>query len=136
MAMLLSKSSINQNLEKVIATHSLKSQFNHLLYRAVLLSYGGGTIALIMAIPSTLFGGVAKATDWAATAYGKEPENAALVLPLCLQYLTPRWVAFFGLGAVSAAVMSSTDSSMLSASSMLTRNVYRAVISPKVSIYS
>ena len=36
-----------------------------------------------------------------------------------------QWVAFFGLGAVSAAVMSSIDSSMLSASSMLARNVYQ-----------
>jgi len=40
-------------------------------------------------------------------------------------------VAFFGLGAVSAAVMSSTDSSMLSASTMLARNVYQKVFRPK-----
>ena len=44
----------------------------------------------------------------------------------------PAWVAFFGLGAISAAVMSSTDSSMLSASTMLARNVYKAVFRPKV----
>ena len=50
-----------------------------------------------------------------------------------MQYLTPQWVAFFGLGAVSAAVMSSTDSSMLSASTMLSRNVYKSVFRPKVS---
>ena len=55
-----------------------------------------------------------------------------LVLPLCLQYLTPQWVAFFGLGAISAAVMSSTDSSMLSASTMLSRNVYKTIFRPKV----
>ena len=42
-------------------------------------------------------------------------------------------VAFFGLGAISAAVMSSTDSSMLSASTMLARNVYKTVFRPKVS---
>ena len=51
--------------------------------------------------------------------------NTSLVLPLCLQYLTPPVVAFFGLGAISAAVMSSTDSSMLSASTLMARNLYK-----------
>ena len=83
------------------------------------------------------FGARAKATDWTKTEYGhnpsKETEDLGLVLPLCLQYLTPPWVAFFGLGAISAAVMSSTDSSMLSASTMIARNVYKTVLRPKVS---
>ena len=101
--------------------------------RAVLLSFGGGLIALIMTVPSVTFGMIAKATDWTQTDYGKIPENSGLILPLCLQYLTPTWVAFFGLGAISAAVMSSTDSSMLSASTMLARNVYKAVFRPTAS---
>jgi len=99
--------------------------------RAVLLSYGGGLIALIMTIPSVLFGAIAKATDWEKTDYGQKIENTSVVLPLCLRYLTPPVVAFFGLGAVSAAVMSSTDSSMLSASTMMARNVYKVVLRPK-----
>ena len=73
---------------------------------------------------------------WEETEYGKRPsvenKDTSLVLPLCLQYLTPPWVAFFGLGAISAAVMSSTDSSMLSASTMMARNFYRTVFRPKV----
>jgi len=101
--------------------------------RAVLLSYGGGLIALIMTIPSVLFGAIAKATDWEATGYGKKIENTSVVLPLCLQYLTPPVVSFFGLGAISAAVMSSTDSSMLSASTLLARNVYKTVFRPTAS---
>jgi len=105
--------------------------------RAVLLSYGGGLIALFMTGPSVFFGMIALATDWEAAGYGpapsadKEVADTNLVLPLCLQYLTPTWVAFFGLGAISAAVMSSTDSSMLSASTMMARNVYRTVLRPK-----
>ncbi|CAG0909736.1 unnamed protein product [Darwinula stevensoni] len=56
-----------------------------------------------------------------------------MVLPLVLQYLTPTWVSFIGLGAVSAAVMSSADSSVLGASSMFARNVYRLVFRPNAS---
>lgn len=39
-----------------------------------------------------------------------------------------------GLGAISAAVMSSADSSILASSSMFTRNVYKLTIRPKVSV--
>ena len=42
-------------------------------------------------------------------------------------------MAFFGLGAVSAAVMSSADSSVLSASSMFARNVYKLIFRQSVS---
>eukprot|EP00092_Neocalanus_flemingeri_P106012 GFUD01135966.1.p1 GENE.GFUD01135966.1~~GFUD01135966.1.p1 ORF type:complete len:607 (+),score=99.83 GFUD01135966.1:58-1878(+) len=104
--------------------------------RAQMLSYGGAAIALIMTGPSVLFGAVAKATDWSLTDYPCPAPSGAtskVVLPLSLQYLTPPVVAFFGLGAVSAAVMSSTDSSMLSASTMIARNFYQKVIRPKCS---
>merc|ERR1712110_389017 len=74
----------------------------------------------------------AKATDWKSViGHDIDPDNTSVVLPLCLQYLTPPVVAFFGLGAISAAVMSSTDSSMLSASTMLARNIYKVVFRPK-----
>jgi len=72
-------------------------------------------------------------TDWNATEYAKvgvvplRDEDLNLVLPLVLQYLTPQGVAFIGLGAVSAAVMSSADSSILSASAMFARNVYKLI---------
>ena len=56
-----------------------------------------------------------------------------MILPMVLQYLTPSYISFFGLGAVSAAVMSSADSSVLSASSMFARNVYKLLVRPRVS---
>ena len=58
--------------------------------------------------------------------------GAAMILPMVLQYLTPAYVSFCGLGAVSAATMSSADSSVLGASSMFARNVYRLIFRPRV----
>lgn len=56
-----------------------------------------------------------------------------MILPMVLQYLCPPFIAFFGLGSVSAAVMSSADSSVLSASSMFARNVYKLIFRPNAS---
>jgi len=104
--------------------------------RAQLLSYGGAAIALIMTGPAVLFGAIARATSWLDTEYGcpaPSGHSSKLVMPLVLQYLTPPAVAWFGLGAISAAVMSSTDSSLLSASSLLARNFYQKVLRPNCS---
>ena len=57
-----------------------------------------------------------------------------MILPIVLQHLCPPWVSFFGLGAVSAAVMSSADSSILSASSMFARNIYKLAFRQSVSM--
>ena len=55
-----------------------------------------------------------------------------MVLPYGLRYLTNPLVASIGLGALAAAVMSSIDSSMLSAASMGAWNVYRPFLNPSV----
>lgn len=77
-------------------------------------------------------------TAWNETAYnGPYPltaDETSMILPMVLQYLTPDFVSFFGLGAVSAAVMSSADSSVLSASSMFARNVYKLIFRQNVSL--
>jgi len=119
--------------------------------RAIFLSFGGAAIALIMTGPSVLMGAIAKNADWKAAGYlcGAPTDECnvddlgypdcpdhtptKVVLPLVLLYLTPKAVACFGLGAISAAVMSSTDSSMLSASTMMARNFYQKVIRPNCS---
>ncbi|XP_062567648.1 high-affinity choline transporter 1-like [Saccostrea cucullata] len=115
---------------------SAKSAFN-----AQILSVMAGFGCIILSIPSILIGAIAANTDWNATRYATEdnkpvpipPELVSNILPLVLQYLTPVWVSFFGLGAVAAAVMSSADSSILSASSMFARNVYKMIFRPKAS---
>lgn len=75
-------------------------------------------------------------TDWNQTKYdGPMPmtqKETSMVLPMVMQYLTPDWVAFFALGAISAAIMSSADSSVLSASSMFARNIYRMLLRQSV----
>ena len=57
-----------------------------------------------------------------------------MILPMVMQYLCPSWVTFIGLGAVSAAVMSSADSSVLSASAMFARNIYKLIFRQKVGL--
>lgn len=64
---------------------------------------------------------------------GPMPPTGSMILPMALQYLVPTAVSFVGLGAISAAVMSSADSSILSASSMFARNIYKLTIRQSVS---
>jgi len=102
---------------------------------AELISYLAAFGCIIMAVPPVLIGGIAKATNWNETDYFLvhnktlpiPKDDTRMILPMVLQYLTPSFVSFFGLGAVSAAVMSSADSSVLSASSMFARNVYKLI---------
>ncbi|XP_029386688.1 high-affinity choline transporter 1-like [Echeneis naucrates] len=96
---------------------------------AQVLSFLAAFGCLVMAVPSVLIGAIGASTDWNQTTYGplppKDKEESDMILPIVLQHLCPPYVSFFGLGAVSAAVMSSADSSILSASSMFARNIYQ-----------
>ncbi|CAL8342110.1 unnamed protein product [Boreogadus saida] len=95
---------------------------------AQVLSFLAAFGCLVMAVPSVLIGAIGASTDWNQTSYGaippKDKDQSDMILPIVLQHLCPSYISFFGLGAVSAAVMSSADSSILSASSMFARNIY------------
>ncbi|XP_044222009.1 high-affinity choline transporter 1-like [Thunnus albacares] len=95
---------------------------------AQVLSFLAAFGCLVMAVPSVLIGAIGASTDWNQTTYGgrppKDKDESDMILPIVLQHLCPPYISFFGLGAVSAAVMSSADSSILSASSMFARNIY------------
>ncbi|WP_181347790.1 sodium:solute symporter family protein [Thalassobacillus sp. CUG 92003] len=99
---------------------------------AMWLSITAGFICIIAAIPAVLIGMVGFNIDWAGMGL-PDPENASVILPHVLRYLTPELVASVGLGALAAAVMSSMDSSILSASSMASWNIYRPLINPEAS---
>ncbi|XP_048349988.1 high-affinity choline transporter 1-like [Sphaerodactylus townsendi] len=103
--------------------------------QARFISYLSGMGCFILAIPSVLIGAVAASTDWNQTDYGLPTPNdrgeSALILPLVLHYLCPTYISIGGLGAIAAAVMSSGDSALLSASSMFAHNIYRKILRKK-----
>lgn len=98
---------------------------------AVWLSIIAGFICIIVAVPAAMIGMVGAVTDWSAIGLSGPISNAS-ILPYVFQYLTPGTIALVGLGAIAAAVMSSIDSSMLSASTLTTWNIYRPLFKPDI----
>lgn len=113
---------------------------------AVKLSIGAGVICALMALPPLFLGLSAANVDWAAigatpaaaavggiTIPDQLAQTPALAMALLMRLAVPQWIGVLGLGALAAAVMSSVDSSVLSAASLLAWNGYKRVIKPNVS---
>ncbi|WKN31945.1 sodium:solute symporter family protein [Porifericola rhodea] len=98
---------------------------------AMRLSIIAGFVCMAAAIPAVMIGVIGHVAPWEALGVAP-PQEAALTLPYVVRYLTNPFVATIGLGAIAAAVMSSVDSSILSASSMASWNIYRTLLKPKV----
>ncbi|MEZ4319796.1 MAG: sodium:solute symporter family protein [Myxococcota bacterium] len=110
---------------------------------AAQLSIAAGVLCALMAIPPVLMGLAAQNLDWPALLAGSGVDatdltrrwatDASDVLPYLMRYAVPQWVGVVGLGAVSAAVMSSVDSSILSGASLVAWNGYRQLVDPDIS---
>lgn len=98
---------------------------------AVRLSIIAGFVCILAAIPAVIIGIIGGTADWQSLQLSAPPD-AASTLPWVVRYLTNPWVSTIGLGAIAAAVMSSIDSSILSASSMASWNVYRPLVKPNI----
>ncbi|KAL3215420.1 hypothetical protein MRX96_034132 [Rhipicephalus microplus] len=101
---------------------------------AKILSFMAAIGCIFLAVPPVIIGVAAKHTNFTIAGYPHSYQlndvDSPRVLPFAILYLTSGMTAIFGLVSIAAAVMSSADSSMLSASTMITRNVYQALIRP------
>jgi SSS family solute:Na+ symporter len=80
-------------------------------------------LVVLLFVPAFLLG------TWAAGLGVSVPEGSN-VLPLLLNEYTPVWFAALVIAGAMAAMMSSSDSMLLSGSSYLTRDLYRPLVDP------
>jgi SSS family solute:Na+ symporter len=83
-------------------------------------------LVLLLFVPAFLLG------SWAAGLGVSVPEGANVV-PVLLNEYTPVWFAALVVAGAMAAMMSSSDSMLLSGSSYLTRDLYRPFVDPTAS---
>ena len=89
-----------------------------------------GLLTMLLTIPPLLIGLVAFAYVWPPAIADRLAAQPADALPLIFRYVTPPVIGLLGLAAIIGAVTSSFSSSILSAGSMFSWNVYRRLLRP------
>ncbi|XP_077507438.1 high affinity choline transporter 1-like [Amblyomma americanum] len=106
-------------------------------FAAKMVSFVAATGCVFMAIPPVIIGATAKSANFTAAGYRGpwmlRERDSYSVLPYAVRYLMPASASVVGMVGITAAVMSSADSSMLSASTMVTRNIYLVLLRPTAS---
>lgn len=97
-------------------------------------SYIAGALTILLTLPPLLLGMAAFTNGWGDERGAALADHPANALPYLLRYMTPYWVGILGLGAIIGAVTSSFSSSILSAGSMISWNVYRRLLVPDASV--
>ncbi|KAH9377466.1 hypothetical protein HPB48_006290 [Haemaphysalis longicornis] len=103
-------------------------------FTAKMLSYLSAVGCLVLAVPPVVIGATGKKTNFTAFGYPGPfnllEEHRKDVLPYAIFHMTPQLVSVMGQLGITAAVMSSVDSSMLSASSLISRNIFHLIFKP------
>ncbi|KAH9380440.1 hypothetical protein HPB48_020003 [Haemaphysalis longicornis] len=107
------------------------------VFSAKLMSYLSAIGCIGLTVPPAIIGAASKSANFTATGY-PGPFNLLKahrrnVLPYAMRYFAPGIVSFVGLLGITAAVLSSVDSSLLSAGTLITRNFFQFVLRPHAS---
>ncbi|TRY78353.1 hypothetical protein TCAL_01734 [Tigriopus californicus] len=101
--------------------------------QAVVMSMMASVLSLTCLIPPVVLGITAK--TWSMGTASNQTlvpdDQSDLVLPLIIYQCTPRMVTYVVMGSLSAAVMSSVDSSILAGASYISHNIVRPLTSTK-----
>jgi high affinity choline transporter 7 len=94
-----------------------------------------GVLTIALVIPPLLLGMAALTyTGWPRGVQETLNEDQAYALPYLLRYMTPEVISILGLAAIIGAVTSSFSSSILSAGSMFSWNVFRTLLVPQAGV--
>jgi high affinity choline transporter 7 len=94
-----------------------------------------GGLTMLLTLPPLVLGMATLVyTGWSAAQQEQLREMPALALPMLLRTMVPPAIAMLGMAAIIGAVTSSLSSSILSAGSMFSWNVYRRLIAPGVTV--
>ncbi|XP_040360390.1 high-affinity choline transporter 1-like [Ixodes scapularis] len=123
-------------LEKYLRVYFQRVLSCKSVVNAKLLSFFTAMACFFLTIPAALIGAASKTANFTAAGYPGPAvlDDSGAVIASAIRYMTPNTVSILGLAAITSAVLSSADSSMLSASTMITQNIYRTTLRPRATV--